>query len=112
MDGRVEKQGAIDQFAFGQGSGVNSETVSIAGDVKVEAEVKKEEIKADGKLVVAEEVAEGRVGWSACETLYCNTHFRMTNFVAVGFFLHAFGGLLFWIILLIGILFANSVLIL
>lgn len=37
--------------------------------------------KSDGKLVMAEEVSEGHVGWSACKLLVCDLFVRLPRLI-------------------------------
>lgn len=56
--------------------------------------------KADGKLVAAEEVEEGHVGWPACAFFFLLSIIYSSQCLLVKLFLHSLAGqygLLFWI---------------
>ena len=71
-DGRVVSQGSLDK-ALKEDSALyeelRAEVDELAKADQVVDDQKPDEPKgdSDGKLVVAEEIQEGRVGWSACE---------------------------------------------
>ena len=57
--------------------------------------------KVDGKLIVAEEIEEGHVSWSARASGI--SHVRQhTDYSVVNLYFNALGGLVFWIVFLLG----------
>lgn len=107
LDGRITAHGSVqDALAKNKelSAEVAEEVVAIEkDDATIDAEEPNEPAKkADGKLTVAEEIAEGHVSWPACKFLYCRrkvyvADYRLYN--AVKLYFAAFGGsynALFW----------------
>ncbi|PVG02126.1 hypothetical protein CPB86DRAFT_772767 [Serendipita vermifera] len=98
LDGRISSQGTLEQ-ALANDSKLRSELIKEIKTIEKGAEVvdppiekKKEEKPASGKLIVAEEVALGRVSWPALKM-----------------YLTSLGGFVFWITFVGGFFLADLV---
>jgi hypothetical protein len=116
-DGQILSQGSI------QESIISKEVLAEVAEEDQEAFEKNEEIldaeqkKAtatnnDGKLILAEEVAEGHVSWTACKQNSNPSWICVYGFFAVNLFFFALGGnhpVLFWFFYLATLLLAQIV---
>lgn len=117
IDGRVVSRGSIseallrDKKLLAEVEKVKAENAAEeqvidkpSPDSTVEAAPTEENSKkkADGKLIVAEEIAEGHVSWGARAS---NDHLASHHIIdcsLVGLYFHALGGLIFWVVFLGG----------
>ena len=116
LDGRVTSRGSVSVPVVD--SALAEELVEAVRAIKDEEkkvdaeEPEKTAIQAAGKLIVAEEVAEGHVSWDACKYRLLSCIAPETDSIRkVKLFLGALGGshaLLFWIVFLGGLLLCDA----
>lgn len=92
LDGRVASQGSVSE-AIAKGVKIKEEIAEEKAAIEkseqeVDSDAPKTEKKPDGKLTVAEEIAEGHVSWSASKStdlpsLRYGAHLRFSCFVFV-----------------------------
>jgi hypothetical protein len=114
LDGRIASQGTLEQ-ALATDAKLREEIVSekraiSKGEQVVDADIhapKKEATPAAKKLIVAEEIALGRVSWPACEYARCASYCIHPDAFAVRMFLTSLGRTAFWISFISGFLLAD-----
>lgn len=114
-DGRVSSQGTVAEVMI-----LNEEmqkkvaesraATEEAGTVDGQTEERSRQL-ADGKLVLAEEVAEGHISWTA-RTFNKLSHKRDADIDAVKLYLSNLGGPFFWFIFVGGVAFTDLTMVL
>jgi hypothetical protein len=113
LDGRIASQGTLEQ-ALATDAKLREEIVSeknviSKGEEVVDASAhgSKEVKPAAKKLIVAEEVALGRVSWPACEYPLSVFYYIIPNGFTVKMFLSSLGHTVFWVSFISGFLLAD-----